>query len=230
MKRLVLALQVVVKDRRAALLLVTVLAALVYANTIQNRFAYDDHHIVANNEAIQSLQTLPKAVVSPYWPGIYGKDNGLWRPTTQLILGLQWIASNGSPWLFHLTNLLGHAVVTALVLLLLAELMSLPGALLGALVFAVHPVHVEAVANIVGVGEIVSAMCFRVVGFACVVGLVLSLALTRALSGMLFGVGPSDPVTLATVILIVVSVSAFACSLPAMRAALVEPMRVLREE
>ena len=52
MTRLVLALQVVVNDRRAAVLLVTVLAALVYANTIQNRFAYDDHHIVANNEAI----------------------------------------------------------------------------------------------------------------------------------------------------------------------------------
>ena len=160
MKRLVLASRVVVHDRRAALLLVTIVAALVYANTIQNRFAYDDHHIVANNEAIQSLETLPGAVVSPYWPGIYGRDNGLWRPTTQLILGLQWIVSNGSPWLFHLTNLLGHAAVTALVLLLLAELMSLPGALVGALVFAVHPVHVEAVANIVGVGEVVSAICF----------------------------------------------------------------------
>ena len=70
----------------------------------------------------------------------------------------------------------------------------------------------------------------RVVGLACVVGLALSLALTRALSGMLFGVAPSDPVTLATVILVVVSVSVFACSLPATRAALVEPMRVLREE
>ena len=160
MKRLALALQVVLRDRRAALLLVTVLAALVYANTIPNGFAYDDHHIVANNEAIQSLETLPRAVVSPYWPGIYGRDNGLWRPTTQLIFGLQWIVSDGSSWLFHLTNLVGHAAVTALVLLLLAELMSLPGALVGALVFAVHPVHVEAVANIVGMGEVVSAMCF----------------------------------------------------------------------
>jgi ABC-type lipoprotein release transport system permease subunit len=70
----------------------------------------------------------------------------------------------------------------------------------------------------------------RVVGLACVVGLALSLALNRALSGMLFGVSPSDPVTLATVILIVISVSACACSLPATRAALVDPMTVLRGE
>ena len=106
MKRLMRPLRMVVHDRRAGLLLVAVVAALVYANTIQNRFAYDDHHIVANNEAIHSLETLPGAVVSPYWPGIYGKDNGLWRPTTQLLFGLQWIAADGAPWLFHLTNLL----------------------------------------------------------------------------------------------------------------------------
>jgi len=76
------------------------------------------------------------------------------------MFGLQWIVSDGSPWFFHLINLLGHAAVTALVLLLLAELMSLPGALVGALVFAVHPVHVEAVANVVGMAEIVSTGFF----------------------------------------------------------------------
>ena len=112
MKRLSLpALQVVVRDRRAALLLVMVLAALVHANTLTNGFAYDDHLIIANNEAIQSLETLPAAVLAPYWPGIYGQQNGLWRPTSQLLFGLQWIAADGAPWLFHLTNLLGRAYI-----------------------------------------------------------------------------------------------------------------------
>ena len=189
MKRLVLALRVVVRDRRAALLLVSILAALVYANTIQNRFAYDDHHIVANNEAIQSLETLPRAVVSPYWPGIYGRDNGLWRPTTQLLFGLQWIVVDGAPWLFHLTNLLGHAVVTALVLLLLAELTSLPGALVGALVFAVHPVHVEAVANVVGAGEVVSAMCFLTACLVHVRGPTVTSWRRAAAIGLLYAIG-----------------------------------------
>ena len=110
MKRLAVVLRerlrVVLHNRRAALLLVTALAALVYANTISNQFAYDDHHIVANNEAIHSLETLPGALISPYWPGIYGRLSGLWRPTTQLLFGLQWIAADGAPWLFHLTNLL----------------------------------------------------------------------------------------------------------------------------
>jgi putative ABC transport system permease protein len=70
----------------------------------------------------------------------------------------------------------------------------------------------------------------RVAGVACVCGLVLSIAFTRALSGMLYGVSPSDPLTLSSVIAIVLVVSALAALAPATRAALVEPMRTLREE
>lgn len=70
----------------------------------------------------------------------------------------------------------------------------------------------------------------RVAGFACVCGLVLSMAFSRMLSSMLYGVSPSDPVTLASVIAIVLIVAALAALIPATRAALVEPMRVLREQ
>jgi putative ABC transport system permease protein len=70
----------------------------------------------------------------------------------------------------------------------------------------------------------------RVAGLACVCGLVLSIAFTRALSGMLYGVSPSDPLTLSSVIAIVLAVAALAALVPATRAALVEPMRTLREE
>ena len=70
----------------------------------------------------------------------------------------------------------------------------------------------------------------RVAGLACICGLVLSIAFTRALSGMLYGVSPSDPLTLSSVIAIVLAVAALAALVPATRAALVEPMRTLREE
>jgi hypothetical protein len=189
MRRFALGLQIVMRDRRAAVLLVSMLAALVYVNTLQNRFAYDDHLIVTNNEAIQSLETLPQAVISPYWPGIYGQENGLWRPTSQLLFGLQWVAADGAPWLFHLTNLLGHAAVTALVFLLLAELMSIPGALVGALVFAVHPVHVDAVANVVGMGEIVSAGFFLAACLIHVRGPTQTSWRRAAAIGLLYAIG-----------------------------------------
>jgi putative ABC transport system permease protein len=70
---------------------------------------------------------------------------------------------------------------------------------------------------------------WRVVVIAIVTGLVLSSFFTRLLAGMLYGVSPSDPVVLATVVAIVLVVATVAALIPAMRAAGVEPMQVLRE-
>jgi len=70
----------------------------------------------------------------------------------------------------------------------------------------------------------------RVVGLACAAGLVLSLAFGRALASLLFGVSPSDPLTLAGVMALVVGVAAFAAFLPALRASRIDPMEALREE
>jgi len=70
----------------------------------------------------------------------------------------------------------------------------------------------------------------RVVSIACAVGLALSFAFTRALSGMLYGVTPSDPITLSAVVSVVVGAAALAAILPAARAARIDPMQALREE
>jgi ABC-type antimicrobial peptide transport system permease subunit len=70
----------------------------------------------------------------------------------------------------------------------------------------------------------------RIVAIACVVGLALSFAFSRALSGMLYGVSPQDPVTLAAVIFVVVGAAALAALLPAARAARTDPMQALRED
>ena len=153
---------------RSAVLLVAILAAAVSANSLGNGFAYDDVHIISENTGIQSLETLPGALVAPYWPGRFGRELGLWRPTTTLVLGLEWAAVGPHPLLYHLVNVLAHVATTALVVLVLGELMSLPAAFVAGLVFAVHPVHVEAVANVIGIAEILPALLFLA---ACLVHL-----------------------------------------------------------
>lgn len=70
----------------------------------------------------------------------------------------------------------------------------------------------------------------RVSLLGCVAGLALAVASSRLLAGMLFGVSPSDSLTLAGVVAIVLAVSIAASLIPAIRAARVEPMQVLREE
>jgi putative ABC transport system permease protein len=70
----------------------------------------------------------------------------------------------------------------------------------------------------------------RVSLIGCVAGLGLATATGRLLAGMLYGVSPSDPFTLAAVLATVFAVSVAASLVPAVRAARLEPMRVLRDE
>jgi putative ABC transport system permease protein len=70
----------------------------------------------------------------------------------------------------------------------------------------------------------------RVATAGCACGLGLALLFTRALSGMLFGISATDPATLSAVVALVLIVATLAALVPATRAALVQPMRTLREE
>jgi putative ABC transport system permease protein len=74
------------------------------------------------------------------------------------------------------------------------------------------------------------AQGMRVSLLGCVAGLGLAGAFTKVLAGMLFGVSPWDVITMTGVIALVIAVSIAASLLPALRAARVEPMQVLREE
>jgi putative ABC transport system permease protein len=73
-------------------------------------------------------------------------------------------------------------------------------------------------------------MGMRVCLIGGLVGLAFALAAGRTLAGVLYGVSSSDPLTLATVIFLVLLTGALASLLPALRAARVHPMQVLRDE
>ena len=61
-------------------------------------------------------------------------------------------------------------------------------------------------------------------------GAVLAWSVTRAMETLLYGVGAADPLTFAVVAGLLAAVSAVACAIPAVRAARVDPMRVLRDQ
>jgi tetratricopeptide (TPR) repeat protein len=153
---------------RMATVLVAGVAAGVYANSLENDFAYDDVHIILENPGIHTVEALPGALTEPYWPGGHGRQLGLWRPATTLLLGLQYAVAGDSAVVYHVTNVVTHALVSGLVVVLLAQLMTLGAAFAAGLIFAVHPVHVEAVANIIGIAEIAPALFFLL---ACVLHL-----------------------------------------------------------
>lgn len=82
-------------------------------------------------------------------------------------------------------------------------------------------------------GEIVSSFLrqgLRVSLAGCIAGLWLAAALGRVLSGMLYGVSALDVPTFAGVLLLVLVIAVLSSLWPAIRAARIDPMHVLREE
>jgi putative ABC transport system permease protein len=70
----------------------------------------------------------------------------------------------------------------------------------------------------------------RLAGAGLLLGIAAALALGRALSSLLFGIEPWDPVTFVGVAALVALVAAVACSMPARHAARIDPSRALRED
>jgi predicted permease len=70
----------------------------------------------------------------------------------------------------------------------------------------------------------------RLAGIGLAIGLVGAVGLTRSLSGMLFGVRPTDPLAFAAAVLVVLIVAGISSYLPARRAAALSPMVALRSQ
>lgn len=139
-------------------LLVLCLGMLVYANSLGNGFAYDDNPVILHNSIVTSGDWRA-ALTSPYQPDAL-EGAGLFRPLTSLSFTLEWTAFGEGALGYHVLNLLAHAGVSLLVFLFLTGIVPVIPALVGGAVFALHPVHTEAVANIVGRAELYSALFY----------------------------------------------------------------------
>jgi Tfp pilus assembly protein PilF len=126
--------------------------ALVFAGSLGHEFVYDDVMLFGLRPEFRSLADPWKVISSPWW------ENALYRPFTQLSLAFDGQMSGGTPGWFHLVNVILHATASAGVFIIARRWLAFFGAALAALLFAVHPVHVEAVANVVGRAEVYVAI------------------------------------------------------------------------
>ncbi len=149
--------------------LVAVAAAVVYANALPADFVYDDRHQLIENPWIRSVRYLPDIFLKDVWAFLGpGYVSEYYRPLMHLIYMAEYHLFGLAPLGYHLVNLLLHAGVTAATFRLALALLlgSVPtnaaamvGASLGALVFAVHPIHVEAVAWVASLPELTFSLC-----------------------------------------------------------------------
>lgn len=138
--------------------LVVLLALSAYGNSLGNGFAFDDVLIIEDNPVVTESD-IGAAMATPYWP-MAVEGTGLYRPVAVASYAAEWQVFGGDVLGFHAVSIVSHGIVSLLVFLLLLEFFSTGGALAGAAIFAVHPVHTEAVANVVGRAELYTAIFY----------------------------------------------------------------------
>lgn len=151
----------------AAFFLLALLVVLVYGNSLDCSWHYDDKLILTGNKNLHlkslTFKDLVKTFYGPRTQGrIAGKSKErLIRPVAQLTLALNWYFGQDNVFGYHLVNLLIHLVTSLFLFLFVKTTLKLPklnrrygnmacsAALLTAALWTVSPVHVSAVTYIV---------------------------------------------------------------------------------
>ena len=132
-----------------------VLTFLAYVGTLAFTFVHDDRGQIVGNPAVRTWHAVPAYFTAQVWSGVapafLGNDYRpfflLWLRINDAIFGL-----HPSGW--HLTTVLAHVLASFCVFWLARSIAGeWPTALVAALIFGLHPVHIEAVAWISGVPE-----------------------------------------------------------------------------
>jgi Flp pilus assembly protein TadD len=157
---------------------IALLASIPYLNGLGNGFAFDDVAIAAENPRIRSIEGIGRTLTTDWWAGATSRTL-VYRPIALVTLSADYAAARlgeaGPPpprlpdraaFSFHLQNVLWHAAASVALYLLVSEMFSVPAlGFLTAALFAVHPVHTEAVYGIVGRAELLSAFLV----FSCLI-------------------------------------------------------------
>ncbi|MEE3332493.1 MAG: tetratricopeptide repeat protein [Myxococcota bacterium] len=164
--------------RTVAALLVA-LATLPYLNALGAGFVYDDSPLVRKHSAVQAPFDLARVLGTSYWDT--REDTRLWRPFVTLSFAVDDAIANDSARTMHAVNLFVHTIVTLLAWTFVRRLGgSSAAAFASAALFAVHPLHTEAVTWISGRAELFAALGVFVAALAALRGGALALATCAA--------------------------------------------------
>jgi protein O-mannosyl-transferase len=145
------------KFSHSAIVTLLVLAALIcYGNVLANGFVYDDEQQILQNPYVKEWRFLPQIFGTTVWSfiGQAGTTN-YYRPLMTFSYLILWKVFGDLPFGFHLLNLLVHLMVVALIYYAgLALFKKGAVAWLAASIFAVHPIHTEAVAWIAALPDL----------------------------------------------------------------------------
>ena len=167
--------------------LLMVFCFLLYGNTLNHDYTQDDAIVIYDNMfTTEGISGIPDILKYDTFKGFFkveGKDKlvsgGRYRPFTLIMFAIEWqlfsrktksatgeVIYEGRPFVGHFVNILLYGLTVILVYLLILKLLvrdendlkAFSVALIAALIFAAHPLHTEAVANIKGRDEILTLL------------------------------------------------------------------------
>jgi len=159
------------ESRKLQLIILAALSIVLYANTITHDYTQDDAIVINDNEfTTQGFAGIPALLKYDTFRGFFkvdGKEKlvsgGRYRPLTPVMFAIEYQLFGYNPVIGHLLNILWFTLLVLVLYLTLERLFFKYDTsskwrymiFAACILFAVHPIHTEAVANIKGRDEII---------------------------------------------------------------------------
>ncbi len=141
-----------------------IVSFLLYANTLNHGFVLDDIAVIEQNRLVQKgLAGIPELFSTFYWQGYWDLNAGLYRPLSLVAFAIEWQLSPNNPFIHHFFNVLYYVLSIILLFKVLYYFLKEYTVWISffiVLLFAVHPIHTEVVANIKSRDEIFCLLFF----------------------------------------------------------------------
>ncbi|MCB0395875.1 MAG: tetratricopeptide repeat protein [Flavobacteriales bacterium] len=144
--------------------LIFLAAVIPYFITLWNGYVLDDDLFILKNRYVQQgVTSIPDLLTTNFSHGADGFNDGLYRPLAPITWAIDHSIAGNNAWFGHAMNILIYGTICVLLYLLLGEMMgdrNTQMTMIVALLYAVHPIHTEAVANIKGRDELLAMLFF----------------------------------------------------------------------
>ncbi|NXB58614.1 TMTC3 protein, partial [Struthidea cinerea] len=146
---------------KEAALIVGVVAAC-YWNSLFCGFVFDDVSAILDNKDLHPSTPLKNLFQNDFWgtPMSEERSHKSYRPLTVLTFRLNYLFSELNAVSYHFLNLVFHVVVCIVFLKVCKLFLDNRSSVVASLLFAVHPIHTEAVTGVVGRAELLSSIFF----------------------------------------------------------------------
>lgn len=141
----------------------------VFWNSVWGDFVFDDSEAIVNNDDVQGVAPFWKLFFNDFWGSLINQNysHKSYRPLTVISFRWNCLTFGKAAFSFHVINIILHGLCSSLVysvVQVVTRRLNSSTAFYTALLFAVHPVHCESVAGIVGRADLLAA----VLGFVSV--------------------------------------------------------------